>query len=336
MHDISPVITPSGPAGAGPGGVKVSVLMTAYNQEKFIAEALNSVLMQQVDFNYEAVVSEDFSSDRTRQIVLELEQKSAGIIRVLSRDQATAERDRANGVGGKTAFVEGFRACRGQYIALLDGDDYWTSSHKLQKQVEFLDSHLDYAICFHNAIIVSKDGSSTGKEFCLPGQKETTTVTDLIKGNYMFTGSVVFRRGLFTEFPEWFFSARIGDWPVHILNAQHGNIGYLNEVMAAYRVHDDNWWSWEPSAQKLLEEIRLLDHVNAYLGFKYNQLIKETQSKSYGEMAEVAYQKGDFASAGSLLEKSVRVGLSIHRLPSAQQLGRLLKLRLRYPRARPV
>ena len=142
--------------------MKVSVLITTYNQEDFIAQAVGSALMQTVDFPYEIVIGEDASTDQTREIVLRFQQKYPDKLRVLLRDAADAERDRAAGLGGKGSFVNCLAACKGQYVALLDGDDYWSSSHKLQKQVDFLDQHPDFAISFHNAKAIIDDGT---KEF---------------------------------------------------------------------------------------------------------------------------------------------------------------------------
>src|SRR6266446_6957695 len=134
--------------------MKVSVLVITYNQEDYISQALDSALMQQVDFDYEIVIGEDASDDRTREIVLDYQRRYADRIRLFLRDPATAEADRARGFGGKTNFVETFNACRGEYVALLDGDDYWISPHKLKKQVDFLDKHPESALCCHPALII--------------------------------------------------------------------------------------------------------------------------------------------------------------------------------------
>src|ERR1700730_2218281 len=114
--------------------MKLSVLITTYNHERYIAQAVNSVLMQVVDFDYEVVISEDHSSDRTREIVLAIQSSFPDRVRLLSPDRAASEHDRGHRVGGSTTFVVDFKACRRQYIALLDDDDYWTDVHKLQKQ----------------------------------------------------------------------------------------------------------------------------------------------------------------------------------------------------------
>jgi len=113
--------------------MKVSILIVTYNHEEYVASAINSVLMQDVSFDYEIVIGEDASTDRTREIVLEFQERYPDKIRALLRDAADAESDRAAGVGGKRGFVNGLKACKGQYVALLDGDDYWTDPRKLQK-----------------------------------------------------------------------------------------------------------------------------------------------------------------------------------------------------------
>src|SRR5882672_6480832 len=156
--------------------MKVSVSVITYNQEEFIAQAIDSILRQEVSFDYEIVIGEDASTDRTREIVLELERRHPDRIRVMLRDAGTSERDRARGLGGKTNFVQGIQDCRGKYVALLDGDDYWTDSHKLQKQVDFLERHPECSLCFHNAEMFYEDGSQSSMNLRPADQKEISTV----------------------------------------------------------------------------------------------------------------------------------------------------------------
>src|SRR5437762_2202436 len=217
--------------------MKLSVLVIVYNQARYVIQAIDSILMQEVDFDYEVVIGEDASTDGTREIVLDFEKRYPDRIRVLLRDQAGAEADRAAGLGGKTNFIQSLKACRGEYIALLDGDDYWTDPGKLQRQVDFLDNHPDFAISCHNARMFYEDGSKEPTNLIPPDQKEVSMLEDLLLANIIPTCSTVFRRELFGEFPDWFYTLKLGDWPLHILNAQHGKIGYINEVMASYRLH---------------------------------------------------------------------------------------------------
>ena len=134
-----------------PADVKVSVAMITYNHERFIAQAIESVLMQQTDFAVELVIGEDCSTDGTREIVRAYGERYPERVHPLLHEHNL-------GLKGHNNFVATLKACRGQYIALLEGDDYWTDPHKLQKQVDFLDGHPEYVGCFHNAMEVFDDG----------------------------------------------------------------------------------------------------------------------------------------------------------------------------------
>ncbi len=306
--------------------MKVSVLITTFNHEGFISQAIDSVLMQEVKFDYEIVIGEDASTDRTQEIVLAHEKKYPGKIRVLLHDPIGAARDRALGIGGKSNFMESLRACQGQYLALLDGDDYWTDPHKLQKQTDFLDNHPDFAICFHDVELFYEDKTRKPRNYCPPNQKEISTIADLLGGNFMQTCSVMLRNHLFGELPEWFYSAIIGDWVFHILNAEYGKIGYLNEVMAAYRVHQGGFWTSFDQLDQYKEQLKIFDHLDEYLGAGYKKQIEAGRAKSYQSMSEVHYRRGDIAGAWSALVKSLRIFLSINSIPNRQLLGRLIKL----------
>ena len=214
-------------------------------------------------------------------------------------------------------------------MAILDGDDYWTDSNKLQKQVDFLESHPEYAICFHNARILREDGTKENKAFSPPDQKETSSLEDLLAGNFIFTGSVMYRRGLFGELPEWFHTVNSGDWALHALNAQNGLIGYLNEMMATYRVHATGLWSLEKSASQLTDAIALLDNLNAYLGFKFDRQIKASKGKYYEELTDIHEQKGDLVGATRFLAKRLGLDLSNSRIPHKYFLWKLIKLQIR-------
>ena len=132
--------------------IKVSVLVMTYNHIDFIAQALDSVLEQQVCFDYEILISEDCSIDGTREVVLAYQRRFPQKIRLLLSGQNM----RSNEI-----VVRGINAAKGQYIALLDGDDYWISPNKLQSQVDFLDSNPECSMCFHNAkVLVSMNNDS--------------------------------------------------------------------------------------------------------------------------------------------------------------------------------
>src|ERR1051325_3878074 len=264
---------------------KVSVLITTYNQENLITQTVDSVLMQIVDFDYEIVIGEDASSDRTREIVMELARQYPEKIRVLLRDPEVANRERH--LAGKMNFLQALQSCRGEYVAVLDGDDYFTSPHKLQKQVDFLNAHPECIICFHNVRAVYEEAGKEAENLLPDDQAEITDIEQLLWGNFIPSCSIMYRRLPLVQIPDWFLTTKIGDWPLNILKAQYGKIGYLNEVMAAYRVHTAGAWSLRKRSFQLVLTIKVLDHLDKDLGFKYSATIRGSKTRLLFELAEV-------------------------------------------------
>lgn len=254
---------------------KVSVLIITYNHEKYITQAVESALQQEVSFPYEIVIGEDVSTDRTREIVLALQKKHPDRIRVMLRDAATSERDRARGFGGKTNFVQGLQDCRGEYVALLDGDDYWTDPHKLQKMLDFLESHPECSVAFHDAMMFY-EGSEASRRFYPPDLKEIASLEDMLTTNgFPIPCTAMFRAKFLGKFPDCFDTVLNGDWMLFVLLAEHGNLGYINEVMAAYRVHEGGIWSRLDPTQGTRENIKTYETIDAYLNFRYTRAISE-------------------------------------------------------------
>jgi len=286
---------------------KVSVLITTYNQENLITQTVDSVLMQVVDFDYEIVIGEDASGDRTREIVVELAQQHPEKIRVLLRDPEVANRERH--LAGKMNFLQALQSCRGEYVAILDGDDYFISPHKLQKQADFLDAHPECMICFHNVRAIYPENSKGPENLCREDQKEITGIEQLLWGNFIPSCSIMHRREPVLQLPEWFFKAKVGDWPLNIFRAQFGKIGYLNEVLSAYRVHTGGAWSLRKRSRQLVISIKILENLNKDLGFKYSATIRQAQARFLFELAEFYLQSGH----GRLALVPVKRGLRLSR-----------------------
>jgi glycosyltransferase involved in cell wall biosynthesis len=297
--------------------MKVSVLVMTYNHANFIRQALESVLMQTTNFAYEILISEDCSTDGTREIVTEFQQRYPDKIRLLLSEQ---------NLHSNAIVVRGIQAAQGQYIALLDGDDYWTSPDKLQKQVDFLDSHPECAMCFHNAAVVYEDGSQKARNWTSPHQKEISTLEDMWLGNFIATCSTMFRRGLCGEVPAWYDSLfPITDWPLHLLNAEQGNIGYVNEVMGAYRYHQGGLYSPLSETRKLEETLKFYKTMNRNLNYRYEKIINTAISKYFFEWAEEYMVRGDLGKARACF-KTCLTGRPVSKFISPAQL---LKMGLR-------
>lgn len=212
--------------------IKVSVLMLTYNQERYIDEAIRSVMLQETDFPFELVIGNDASSDRTGKLCEAWQKKYPQQIVLLNRKE---------NLGLQQNFIQTYARCRGTYIAICEGDDYWTDKYKLQLQADFLDSHPDYSTCFHR-VINYYEGKGT-KSLSNGGQKTITDISDLARSNYISNVSALFRRGLFGTLPEWFARVSTYDYAIHLLNAQYGKIYYMKRPMAVYRQHSNAIWS---------------------------------------------------------------------------------------------
>jgi glycosyltransferase involved in cell wall biosynthesis len=254
---------------AGPASIKsspkVSVLLLTYNHEKWIRQAVQSVLMQKTDFDYGVTIVEDCSSDGTRDAVIDFRQKFPERID-LSLSKENGEY--------RTNLATAFLASSGQYIAQLDGDDYWTSPHKLQKQVDFLDTHPECALCFHNVTVFNEDGTGSPWNLNPPDQEEITGLEDLLVDNYIASCSPMFRAGVLDRLPDWYYTAAWADWPLYILHAQHGKIGYLNEVMGARRLQNEGMWARLSNVRRVEETIRFYEHIGPNLDAKHKVIVQ--------------------------------------------------------------
>jgi len=259
---------------------KVSVSIITYNHEPFIAQAIESVLMQETDFEYEILIGEDDSSDRTRQIVIDYQKRYPDKIRPFLNDRKNVIYINGRPTG-RWNFVNNLKHARGQYVALLEGDDYWTSPAKLQKQVGFLDAHPECAICFHDAEKRYEGGTIKPKEITRPTYRPFYTVEDLLERNFIRTCTVMYHNGLFGEFPDWFYTTPMGDWPLHILNARHGKIGYIDQVMAVLRVHRGGTWSPRQAQERSREAIQALKIFQRNLDTRYTPQIERSIARWY-------------------------------------------------------
>ncbi|MDQ0346231.1 glycosyltransferase [Ancylobacter vacuolatus] len=237
---------------------KVSVSMITFNHERFIGQAIESALAQQTDFEVEIVIGEDRSTDATRAICRSYRDRYPDRIHLVERPV---------NIGAVPNYLETCRECRGEYVAFLEGDDVWTDPHKLSKQVAFLDSHRDYAICFHNVLVADEDGTPTHPLFAtLPA---SSTAADLCAGDFIATPSCMMRNRLIAEIPAWMYALPGCGWPFNILNAQHGMIGYIDEPMAVSRRHAGTFRSRRPGRERLVSAIRLSLQLDRLFDFRY-------------------------------------------------------------------
>jgi glycosyltransferase involved in cell wall biosynthesis len=247
----------------------VSICSITYNHAPYIRQCLDGFLMQKTTFPVEILIHDDASTDGTEEIIREYKVKYPHIIKPLYE----VENQWIKGRRGSAVF--NFPRAQGKYIALCEGDDYWTDPFKLQKQVEFLENNPEYSICFHNVKIYTENENRLVSDYITRDVDETTDIYELAKGNFIHTPSVVFRN-LIKEFPTEFKKSPVGDYFLHMLNAEHGKIKKLNDSMAVYRVHDNGVWSNKNNDKLILMYLDLMIHY-----FKDEKVVKILKTRKY-------------------------------------------------------
>ncbi len=289
--------------------MKVSVIIPTYNHEKYIAETLQSVLKQEVNFDYEIVLGEDFSTDNTRAIVIDFTNKYPDKFNLILQ-----EKNVGPGINGKDCL----NAASGKYIALLDGDDYWTSPHKLQQQVDLLEEHPECSGCFHN-VLMSHEGAPDKDRFFheSPLGKHFFDLKDIVSSHFIPTCSTVFRARLYVELPDWYVEMPMGDWLLHILNAEHGTYVYIDEVLATYRVHGDGVWSGKSRLAILDRTIHACHRINRYLYGRHpreiSRSIRALTHEFEIEASEILKAQAEFGGAFMRLVRAFLVFPKLNR-----------------------
>lgn len=266
---------------------RVSILCLTYNQEKYISQALDSFLMQKTNFDYEIIVHDDASSDNTINIINEYHRKYPNIIKPLFEK----ENQYSKGVRGVTVKMS--VQARGKYIAICEGDDYWSDPNKLQSQTDFLEANIDFAMCFTKVGVLRNDviDGNEHKNYYkhILADKTVFSIEDILKDNFIATCSVMYRKISNDSYPDWFKELPFGDWGLHVCNALHGKIGYIDNLMAIYRVHDGGVWSSAPIHNKYLGILKFYELVNQHLDYKYNDLIIK-------RLSDIVMQYVDYSS----------------------------------------
>lgn len=274
---------------------KVSVCMIAYAHEATIEQAVASALAQDTDFPLEIVVGEDCSPDGTRERLRALAREAGPALRVL-------ERERNLGPGAN--FLATFAACRGEYVALLEGDDYWTSPHKLQRQVELLDARPEVMLCAHSVELVQLNGGSFSPSRFRVAPQVECGLDEILAENFLPTASVVLRNrpGLL---PPWFAELPMCDWPLWILCAQAGRIVCLEECMAAYRC-EGGTWSAANDERRLRAQLAAFLPLRSVLSGSARRLLDARLCRCHIQLSRWYREQGQARRAGRELLEAAR------------------------------
>ena len=273
-----------------PNYYKVLIKCNTFNHSKFIEDTLNGFVMQQTTFPYVCLIINDASTDGEQKLIKSFLQKECDMSKVQRYDTEPAEvlivphrtnqqctlaiyllRENHYSIKrSKIPYIQPWRDCC-TYEAKCEGDDYWIDPHKLQKQVDYLESHPDYTmVCNRTKLYSEKKKKYIGENYCY--NKDATIKTkDVIyrSGLFISTCSIIYRLSLLKNYPDYCRKCAVGDYPLQIMAAMKGYIYYFNDIMSVYRVQNSESWmsqqKWSSVEEKNLA--RLDSMLNMFKGF---------------------------------------------------------------------
>lgn len=282
----------------------VSVSLVAYNQGAYIREAIESCLMQRVDFNYEIIIHDDASSDNTPEIIQAYANEYPGIIIPILQ----TENQFSKGIEINAKII--IPQARGEYIAFLEADDYWIDPHKLQTQVDLMEADSDTAMCFTATKRIFPSDSKEPKINRYRNHDAICSIKDVIRlgGSLVDMGSAVVRRSVFEHVPDWYYFLQTWDQNIPLLSLIYGKIQYLDSVTAVYRYFLAGSWTrknvMDHQQRKInrKKSIKVVDGFDRDTNYKYHKYVRRKNDPLIVEVLLLSNnQDEDFADLYSRL-----------------------------------
>lgn len=279
----------------------VSIVMITYGHEQFIKQSVMGVLNQETNFEIELIIANDCSPDNTAAVV-------DNIINTHPKGRQIRFINRESNVGMTPNFIDALNQCKGKYVALCEGDDYWIDNQKLQFQVDFLESNPDFSVCFHS-IYELIDGK---QEFLKVNYSPTDGVYSLEdlarEGNFIPTLSVVFRNNLVNNLPDWFAKCPLGDYVLHLLNGQFGKYKGFDKPMAVYRRHEGGVYSMIALDKKIIMLVDTLSELMKHFGEHIEKVLSIHRDSVFEHLIRFYYLEKNCEKA----EQYIHYGLSVN------------------------
>ena len=279
----------------------VSVAVTTYNMEQYVAEMLDSILMQKTTFPFEIIISDDGSQDRTCEIVKSYQLKYDNI-RFINTGH----------IGKMPNFIRSLQESHGKYVALCDGDDYWIDENKLQMQFDFMESHPDFSACWTNSWVldVEKNERKIAKKHVW---NEATTEgllshrdDDNIQMSPGHTSAYFYRNGLVQEYPQWMYGDVMTDFPLYMQVTRYGKAKFINVPTTVYR-HTRNGVSskgWE-FTKAIKRRIFVYENVNRDFNYQYKSIINPILGDYYLNLGKYIFKNISQLQAFPVLIKAL-------------------------------
>ncbi len=256
----------------------VVVVVITYNHGKFIKQCLESVFAQEYAGEIQLVISDDCSTDDTRRVIEQLLATAPVVVHPVLREE---------NVGGLKNLSEAWELAQQTgcaYVALLEGDDYWTTKDKLSLQVGALEQIPGATLSFGLAGELDLNSDPPVSKVTVFPTSDHPTAGDLLIDNFIQTCTVVYKAGVLPRFPEWFAECAFRDWPLHLVHAAAGEIVYLDRVVAVHRQHaTSRWWNTSRSdTERIVASIKVQDVVLRQLGARVT--VRRSQLQAHRQL----------------------------------------------------
>lgn len=264
----------------------VSVLCICYNQEKYIRDALEGFVNQKTNFNYEVIISDDASADNTQNIIKEYQMNYPNIIKPIYRKE---------NIGANSNFMDSYNKCKGKYVAICDGDDYWTDQKKLQKQIDFLEKNQDFAMSSHAVKTIYLD---VEEKYPFVEPLEIAGFEEIIRhGLFIPSLSIVISRKALPKLPIWFEKLWSSHMPIILLSTVNGKNYYFKEIMGLKRKNPKSISQLPERKTRRYKEYLIsnktyfLKKLNKYSNYRYNKIIKKIIAENHIKLMYISWKR---------------------------------------------
>lgn len=250
----------------------VSICCQVYNHEKFIDQTISGFQNQITDFNFEIIICDDASTDASKEIITNYAKLDSRIKPIFQEENKFSKNERI-------LYKYIYPKCIGRYIAVCDGDDYWTDPLKLQKQVDFLENNNDYGIVGARMLSYYEADDEFVDWSHPKNNNDLLNIKDLAQGNFIFSSSVLIRNDFIIE--EWWDELPFCDWPMYLLQINDKKIKILDEITGVYRIHSKGMFSSISKQKQLVNEINCINVLLIYseLGVEVKSILGNSLMK---------------------------------------------------------
>jgi len=243
----------------------VSACLITYNQLPFVQHAIEGIAKQKTEtFGLKLTISDDNSTDGTAAQLEKFAQSHTSNLQI-----SLLQADSNLGMHGN--WAKALESCTGDYVAIVEGDDYWLNDDKLQKQVDTLEHNPNAVACFSNAKVMSADGTFSPYDYVDRFAHDLHASEFFsLNLNPIPTCTVVFRRSAFSGFPKAYYESPFADWILHSLLMMKGHYVFLNEATSVYRQHQGGVWTGIAQEKQLVNKLKALKAIRQIVGEKYS------------------------------------------------------------------